>query len=76
MSNHRAIIEFYLRKDAKFICRLETTAPPPHVGALLNFQRKDYVVEDIDFSIDLPGSFSETVYRRNVYLREARENMG
>lgn len=55
-------------KTQHCVARIETEAPPPPVGAIINIRRKDYEVIRVDYTIDRAGELHQT-YRRNVYLK-------
>jgi len=70
----RAILEFYATREvgvrASYLLTLETSAPPPPDGAIINIGGEDYLVLMTQYSIDQPGEpFPEKVYRRNVFMR-------
>ncbi|MFD1104258.1 hypothetical protein [Sphingobium olei] len=70
----RTVIEFYATRKvgvaASFLIRVETDAPVPPDGALINIKGEDYLVLSTNYSIDQPGEpFPEVVYRRNVFMR-------
>ena len=68
----RTVIEFYsTRKVGErvwLVLALETEAPPPSQGALVNIKGEDHLVLDVQYSIDQPTHGPKT-YRRNVIMR-------
>ena len=80
MITHRAIIEFWIikkvsDKQAKFRLRLETSAAPPPIGAIINISSEDYEVLDVDYTVDQPGApLPHAIYRRNVYMRLSKQD--
>jgi hypothetical protein len=56
------------RDTPTLVTAIETDAPPPPVGAIINILRQDYEVVLVDYSIDT-STFTRT-YRRNVHLKE------
>ena len=70
----RTVIEFYATRrvgeKGSHLLTLETSAPPPPDGALINIAGEDYLVLITQYSIDQPGEpFPGKVYRRNVWMR-------
>lgn len=68
----RTIIEFYsTRKVGQrigFVLAIETDAPPPANGSLVNIKGEDHLVLDVQYSIDQP-TYGPKTYRRNVIMR-------
>ena len=54
----RAILEFYATREvgvrASYLLTLETSAPPPPDGAIINIGGEDYLVLMTQYSIDQP----------------------
>ena len=68
---NRAVIEFYsTRKVGQrvgLVLAIETDAPPPANGSLVNIRGEDHLVLDVVYSIDQP-TYGPKTYRRNVIM--------